>query len=146
VKVKPAEGGSPVALTTEGGHIEGTILDSDADSVTLSVKGKDPLRVRREDLVEVEYYKKGSTAMGVVGGFAGMGAGLLATALVCVTADGLCQDSGAFWIGMLAGGTLGAMGGAAGDWEPVPVLSQHRVALAVRPVPRGAAVGVRIAF
>ena len=146
VTVRTDEATEPVTLAKDGGWVEGRIQSVEPDSLVLSVGGKGRIRVRRTDLTEVQYYKRGSTAMGIVGAFAGMGGGLLATALVCVTADDLCDSAAPFWVGMALGGALGAAGGGSGDWEPVPVLTQRRVALAVKPVPRGAAVGVRISF
>ncbi len=63
----------PLTIAKDGAWIEGRIQSVEADTVIRSVGGEGRIGVRRSDLTEVRYYKRGSTGMGVVGGFAGMG-------------------------------------------------------------------------
>ncbi len=134
-----------VTLAREGEVLEGTIWGAEGNVVLLWVDGESPVRIRHSDIVRMEYYKNGSTGRGIVGGLAGMGAGFLTAVLVCVSTDA-CNSSTALWGGLFLGGALGWAAGGAGGWEPIPVLTQKRVALAVKRVPGGGMVGVRVTF
>lgn len=136
----------PITLSKPEAFIRGRLLAIEDDYLLVRVDGGATARVRRADLVTVEYRTKGSDAMGVVGGLAGMAGGFVAALLTCVAVEDLCDSTAPLWLGMAAGGVLGAAGGSQGNWVPVPVLSRGRVAVALKPASRGGSVGLRLSF
>ncbi len=132
-------------LRGDGRTLEGWFDTVEDGMVVLSVKGAGKVRVRQEDVVRIEVRKPGSSAMAAVGGLAGLGAGFLTSVLVCATAD-VCHDIGGIWIGTALGAGIGAMAGGAGEWQPVPLLRERHVSLALQPGRRGGAVALRVSF
>ncbi len=146
VTLRDGETGELLTLAKPGRTIEGRLQAVEGGTLVLLVKGGGTQRVRQRDLVELAVRHRGSPAMAVVGGLAGIAGGFLATGLTCITIEDLCHSALPIWIGTAAGAALGASAGGADDWESLPLAHRGPVALTLAPKRTGVALGVRVAF
>jgi hypothetical protein len=146
VKVLDRPGDAPSTSPQPGTWFEGTLQAIEDDVLVLRAGGDSTLRVRAENLAGLEIREPGSVAIGSVGALAGAAAGFLGTILVCVSNDELCGSATPLWLGTIGGAALGGALGGSPSWKPVSVGHKHVVSLAVAPRPKGAAVGLSLAF
>ena len=137
--------GESSTFTRKGELIEGRVESFEEDAVTLAVDKNQKVRIRRESIARLEVREPGSTALGVVGGLAGAGAGFLATALVCSTTTS-CDSYAILWFGTGLGAALGATAGAWPSWKPVTLVRQDAWSLELQPEPMGGSVRAAVRF
>lgn len=136
VRVVPRAEGQPSVV----GHL--VAIDDESVTVRRHGRGQEPLRFARADVERIDAYKGGHGGAKVVGGLAGMGAGLAASLLYYASNDD-ADSSAPLFVGVLGGLFVGIAAAPGVTWEPLDVWG---VRVGLEPVPGGARVAARLRF